>query len=394
MNLAESPDLIHFRTQARAWMRDHFVGDFTKLEGVIGPGSAHFDCALAKAWEREIAAGGWVGLTWPTSLGGRALPLAYEMAFQEEYVRAGGPGRLGHIGEHLLAPTLIAEGTDQQRARFLPPILKGEEFWAQGYSEPGAGSDLASVRTKATRSPTDDRWRVSGQKVWTSWARESDWAFVLARCDPESVRHRGLVLLMVRLDQPGVSIRPIEQISGASEFNELFLDEAIADADAAIGQPGDGWRVAMGLLTHERGASTLGQQAQFVNEFDRLTGFLNRTGLDRDAAVLEEWARHQARLRTLRFHALRVASSGGSEEGTRAAAASKYLWSNWRRDVGDFAARCLARLLMVPREEQQVVSHLKSLWLTSKADTIYAGTNEIQLNLIAQRALGLPRPSN
>jgi acyl-CoA dehydrogenase len=198
---------------------------------------------------------------------------------------------------------------------------------------------------------------------------------------------------MVRLNQPGVSIRPIQQISGASEFNELFLDDAIAEADAAIGQPGDGWRVAMGLLAHERGASTLGQQAQFVKEFDRLTGFLSRTGLDEDSAVQEEWARHQARLRTLRFHALRVASSGVSEEGKRAAAAAKYLWSNWRRDVGDFAARCLARVPVISEKEAQVVSHLKSLWLTSKADTIYAGTNEIQLNLIAQRALGLPRPS-
>jgi len=394
MNLSESPDLVSFRSQVRAWMRDNFVGEFAKLEGVIGPGSDHFDCALAKAWERQIAAGGWVGLTWPTALGGRDLPLAYEMAFQDEYVRAGGPGRLGHIGEHLLAPTLIAEGTDQQRAKYLPPILRGEEFWAQGYSEPGAGSDLASVRTKAVLSPSGGLWRITGQKVWTSWARESDWAFVLARCDPDSSRHRGLVLLMVRLDQPGVSIQPIQQISGASEFNELFLDGAVAEGDAAIGQPGDGWRVAMALLAHERGASTLGQQAQFVTEFDRLTGFLHRTGLDQDTAVQEEWARHQARLRTLRFHALRVASSGETPEGKRAAAAAKYLWSNWRRDVGDFAARCLARVPGISQDERRVVNHLKSLWLTSKADTIYAGTNEIQLNLIAQRALGLPRPQS
>lgn len=393
MNLQESADLLDFRARVREWMSSHFSGSFRQLEGVIGPGSKGFDCLLAKAWEREIAAGGWIGLTWPSSVGGRALPLAFEMAFQEEYVRAGGPGRLGHIGEHLLAPTLIAEGTESQKTKFLPPILRGEEFWAQGYSEPGAGSDLASLRTRADWDPDGQRWRVTGQKVWTSWARESDWAFVLARSEHGSQRHRGLVLLMVSLDQPGVSIRPIEQISGASEFNELFLDGAVAEGDAAIGAPGDGWRVAMGLLTHERGASTLGQQAQFVREFERLTSFLRRQALLQDASVSLEWARHQARLKTLRYHALRVTSSVSTPEGQRAASASKYLWSNWRRDVGHFAARCLARVPSVDAAEREVVDHLISLWLTSKADTIYAGTNEIQLNLIAQRTLGLPRTS-
>lgn len=393
MNLQESPELLAFRASVRDWMSAHFAGSFRQLEGVIGPGSKGFDCELAKAWERKVASGGWIGLTWPSAVGGRALPLVYEMAFQEEYVRAGGPGRLGHIGEHLLAPTLIAEGTEAQRARFLPPILRGEEFWAQGYSEPGAGSDLASLRTRADWDPDGQQWRVTGQKVWTSWARESDWAFVLARSEHGSQRHRGLVLLMVSLHQPGVSIRPIEQISGASEFNELFLDGAIAQADAAIGAPGDGWRVAMDLLTHERGASTLGQQAQFIREFERLTLFLRRHSLLHDASVAQEWSRHLARLRTLRHHAIRVASSLSTSQGQSAASASKYLWSNWRRDVGHFAARCLARIPSLDAEERAVVDHLISLWLTSKADTIYAGTNEIQLNLIARRTLGLPRTS-
>ncbi|NBV88995.1 MAG: acyl-CoA dehydrogenase [Betaproteobacteria bacterium] len=394
MNLRESEALRAFRSRVRDWMSEHFRGEFRRLTGVIGPGSESFDCTLAKAWERTIASGGWVGLSWPVSEGGQALSIAHEMVFQEEYVKAGGPGRLGHIGEHLLAPTLIAEGTQAQKARFLPPILKGEEFWAQGYSEPGAGSDLASLRTQAVWSSADQRWRVTGQKVWTSWARESDWAFVLARCEPGTQRHRGLVLLMVRLDQPGVTIRPIQQISGASEFNELFLDEAEAGADAAIGAPGDGWRVAMDLLAHERGASTLGQQAQFVTEFDRLTGFLTRQGLLQEGAISEEWARHQARLRTLRHHALRVTSANALPNAHRAASVSKYLWSNWRRDAGHFAARCLARVPAADRSEAEVVRHLRAFWLTSKADTIYAGTNEIQLNLIAQRSLGLPRASS
>ena len=266
MNLLETDEERSFRTRVRDWMAQHLCGEFEALRYAVALGASSEAAALAKRWEQQLAAGGWTGLGWPRQHGGRELPLAQQVIFHEEYVRCGGPGRLGHIGETLLAPTLIAHGTPELQARFLPGILAGETYWAQGYSEPGAGSDLAAVRTRARLDPDSGDWVIDGQKVWTSWAHESDWIFVLARCEPGSVRHQGLVLLLVPLRQPGVSLRPIRQITGESEFNEVFFDGARTEGSLHLGAPGQGWAVAMYLLGCERGASTLGQQAHFRHE--------------------------------------------------------------------------------------------------------------------------------
>ncbi len=210
-------DYEAFRAEIAAWMQQHLRGEFESIRNCSGLGDAGYDPKLAKRWEQALARGGWVGIGWPKEHGGRALPLAQQVVFHEEYVRAGGPGRLGHIGETLLAPTLMAFGTREQQQRFLPGILAGTEYWAQGYSEPNAGSDLANVQTRARLE--GDSWVIDGQKTWTSWAHESDWIFVVARCEPGSQRHKGLVMLLVPLRQAGVTIRPIKQITGDSEFN-------------------------------------------------------------------------------------------------------------------------------------------------------------------------------
>lgn len=387
MNLQETGAECAFRDSVRGWMVTHLVGEFEPLRHASGMGSPGYTPALAKRWEQQLAAGGWTGLGWPRSHGGRELPLAQQVIFHEEYVRCGGPGRLGHIGETLLAPTLIAHGTPALQARFLPGILAGQNYWAQGYSEPGAGSDLAAVRTRARIDPASGDWIIDGQKVWTSWAHESDWIFVLARCEPGSVRHKGLVLLLVPLDQSGVSLRPIRQITGDAEFNEVFFDGARTEGALMLGAPGQGWAVAMYLLGCERGASTLGQQAHFRSELEQVVAAARRGGAARDPVLRQRIAQAALGLQTLRSHALRTSDENASP---RAASISKYAWSNWRRSLGELAVDVLGAAGDIAGDDP-LNEALQRLWLLSRADTIYAGSNEIQCNLMAERALQMPR---
>ncbi|MBP7614733.1 MAG: acyl-CoA dehydrogenase family protein [Steroidobacteraceae bacterium] len=385
-------DYEAFRAEIATWMQQHLRGEFEPIRNCSGLGDTGYDPKLAKRWEQELARGGWVGIGWPGEHGGRALPLSQQVVFHEEYVRAGGPGRLGHIGETLLAPTLMAFGTREQQQRFLPGILAGTEYWAQGYSEPNAGSDLANVQTRARLE--GDSWVIDGQKTWTSWAHESDWIFVVARCEAGSQRHKGLVMLLVPLRQAGVTIRPIRQITGESEFNEVFFDGARTEGALHLGAPGEGWKVAMALLGFERGVSTLGQQAGFEREMQCLIDVARRNGAARDPALRQRIAQAAATLDALRCNALRVlaqdeAASGGVHV-SREAYIAKYVWSNWRRDFGRLAADVLGAAACLP-DDDPMAQKLRQVWLFSRSDTIYAGTNEIQLNLIAERALGMPR---
>lgn len=385
-------DYAGFRAEVRAWMQAHLRGEFEPLRACGGLGDSRYDPKLAKRWEQELARGGWVGVGWPKEHGGRALPLSQQVVFHEEYVRAGGPGRLGHIGETLLAPTVMAFGTPAQQRRFLPGILAGTEYWAQGYSEPNAGSDLANVQTRARLE--GDTWFIDGQKTWTSWAHESDWIFVVARCEPGSQRHHGLVMLLVPLRQKGVTIRPIRQITGDSEFNEVFFDGARTEGELHLGAPGEGWKVAMALLGFERGVSTLGQQAGFEREMACLIEVARRNGVARDPVMRQRIAQAAVTLDALRCNALRVLAQDDAAAGgvpvSREAYIAKYVWSNWRRDFGRLAADVLGAAATLP-DDDPLAQQLRQVWLFSRSDTIYAGTNEIQLNLIAERALGMPR---
>ena len=226
------------------------------MKGRGGPGDEHSLFEERLAWERALGAAGWTCLSWPVEYGGRDVTLLQQVIFYEEYARAGGPGRVGIVGEGLIGPTILHFGTEEQKQRFLPKIASGEELWCQGYSEPNAGSDLANVSTRAelVDGPSGQEWVVSGQKVWTSLAHWAEWCFVLARTDRDAPRHRGISYLLVPMNQPGIEIRPIEQITGDSEFNEVFFDEARTTADLVVGEVNGGWRVAMGTLAFERGA--------------------------------------------------------------------------------------------------------------------------------------------
>jgi alkylation response protein AidB-like acyl-CoA dehydrogenase len=375
-----------FRDEVRTWLAEHLAGEFAPLVGAGGPGREHQHVELRHAWEKELGRGGWIGLGWPVEAGGRGASIADQVVFHEEYAKAGGPGRLGHLGEQLLAPTLIAFGTQEQKDRFLPGIGSGEELWCQGYSEPEAGSDLAGVRTRAELR--DGRWHVEGQKVWTSLAHVADWCFVLARTDPASSRHKGLSFLLVPMDQPGVEVRPIVQLTDSSEFNEVFFDDALCDADNVVGQPGEGWRVAMGLLAFERGVSTLGQQVMFTREYDHVLALARSNGSFDDplvrAALHESWTG----LQVLKHQALRTLSNEAASSTGVEANVNKLLWANWHRALGELAMRVGGPASLVVDDE---LDPLQSMFLFTRSDTIYGGSNEIQRNIIAERHWGLPR---
>jgi alkylation response protein AidB-like acyl-CoA dehydrogenase len=368
-----------FRARVRDWLAEHLTGRFAPLAGAGGPGREHEQIPLRREWEQLLGAAGWIGLGWPSPYGGGA-GIERQVAFFEEYARAGGPGRLSHIGEYLLAPTLIAFGSEEQKQRFLPPIAAGTQLWCQGYSEPDAGSDLAAVRTRAVRDGAG--WRITGQKVWTSLAHIADWCFVLARTDPSAPKHRGLSYLLVPMDQPGVRVRPIVQLTGDAEFNEVFFDDAFTDAANLVGTAGEGWRVAMGTLGFERGVATLGQQVGFAREFDAVVSAARACGSYDDPAVHDRIVEAWIGLQVLRHHALRTL--GTDPPGVEASVA-KLLWAPWHQRLGELAVAVSGPSATLT---EGGLSDVQRLFLFTRADTIYGGSNEIQRNIIADRLLG------
>ena len=380
-------DVEEFRAEVRDWLAANLTGEFAALRGLGGPGREHeaFDERLA--WNQHLAKAGLTCLGWPVEHGGRGLSVAHRVAFYEEYARADAPDKVNHFGEELLGPTLIAYGTAAQQQRFLPKILDVTELWCQGYSEPGAGSDLANVATTAVLD--GDQWVINGQKVWTSLAHLSQWCFVVARTEKGSIRHAGLSYLLVPLDQPGVQIRPIVQLTGTSEFNEVFFDDARTDADLVVGAPGDGWRVAMGTLTFERGVSTLGQQIRYARELARLVELAQANGAAEDPLIRERLTRSWTGLRRMRSYALATMDVEGGGRAAGKDNVSKLLWANWHRDLGELAMDVVGKAGLVAAGGD--FDDWQRLYLFTRADTIYGGSNEIQRNIIAERVLGLPR---
>ena len=382
------PDDERFRAEVRGWLGSALTGEFAGLIGKGGPGREHEFVEERMAWERRLGADGWIGIGWPESDGGRGLRWQQQVIFHEEYARAGAPARVGHIGEQLLGPTLLMFGTARHKARFLPGILAGTELWCQGYSEPGAGSDLAAVRTRADLH--DGAWHVNGQKVWTSLAQFADWCFVVARTDPSSQRHRGLSYLLVPMHQAGIEIRPIMQLTGTSEFNEVFFDDARAAAEDVVGEPGDGWRVAMGTLAVERGVSTFGQQMGFEREFDAVLEQARALGSIADPDIAARITDAWIGLQVLRYTARALLGApAGTTPGTEANVV-KLLWAPWHQRLGELAVDVAGPDATVVGPGYDL-SDAQRLFLFTRADTIYGGSNEIQRNLIAERQLGLPK---
>jgi alkylation response protein AidB-like acyl-CoA dehydrogenase len=292
------------------------------------------------------------------------------------------------MSETLLAPTVIAFGSEEQKRRFLPPILAGEEVWCQGYSEPNAGSDLANVQTRARLD--GDEWVIDGQKVWTSWASFSVWCFVVCRSDPDSQRHRGLSYLLVPMHQAGVEIRPILQMTGDSEFSEVFYDGARTARENVLGAPGEGWKVALATLSFERGASTLGQQMSFRRELDAIVEAPRRNKKLDDPVVRQRLADAWIGLELQRYTALRTLSDAG-DATSRAAMVTKLFWASWHRDLGKLAMDVLGPESEIAEGFPYQLTPLQRMYLFTRSDTLYGGSNEIQRNIIAERGLGLPR---
>ncbi|MBV9664902.1 MAG: acyl-CoA dehydrogenase family protein [Actinobacteria bacterium] len=378
-----------FRQEVRDWLAENLVGEFAELGSRGGPGREHEGFEVRQAWERKLGAAGLTCLGWPRAHGGREATLGQQVAFHEEYARAGAPARLGHIGEGLIGPTIIEFGTAAQKERFLPPIRSGDELWCQGYSEPDAGSDLANVKTRAGRD--GDEWVITGQKVWTSLATWADWVFVLCRTDASAPKHKGLSYLLVPMDQPGIEVRPIVQLTGTSEFNEVFFDGARTPAGNIVGDVNDGWRVAMGTLAFERGVATLGQQVGFERELTNVIVSAQKNGANQDPVMRQRLAHSWIGLRLLRYNALRSLASIADGTPGPEASISKLHWASWHRALGELAVDVQGVHGLLAEGAPYDLTDEQRLFLFTRADTIYGGSNQIQRNIIGERALGLPR---
>jgi alkylation response protein AidB-like acyl-CoA dehydrogenase len=395
VDLSYSEEDQAFRAEIRDWLAEHLAGDFAALRGLGGAGRDHEAIEERLVWNRHLAAHGWTCVGWPKEHGGRGLSLWQQVIFHEEYARSNAPARVNHLGEELLGPTLIAFGTPEQQQRFLPKIVAVEELWAQGYSEPNAGSDLANVQTKARLE--GDEWVIDGQKVWTSNAHFSQWAFVIARTEAGSSRHHGLSFLLVPLDQDGVEIRPIEQLTGGSEFNEVFFTGARTSADLVVGDVGQGWAVAMGLLGFERGVSTIAHTVDYARELAGVVELARETGAIDDPVLRDRLARLKVELAVIRAQALRGLSavSGGDDSAAAGGAGSifKLVWANWHQRLGEVAMDVAGPAGLLARQSGTAydLDEWQRLFLFSRSDTIYGGSDEIQKNILAERVLGLPR---
>jgi alkylation response protein AidB-like acyl-CoA dehydrogenase len=390
----------------RAEVREVLAGELPPGWAGIGaiPGRADAE-EFAARWRQVLHRRGLLGITWPEEYGGRGLSRLHQVVLVEELARAGVP-----FGEHtdlfgikMLGSTLLRWGTPEQRRWFLPRILSGEDRWCQGFSEPGAGSDLAALSTRATRDGTD--WVIDGQKTWTSVAHRANWIFLLARTDPRAQGHAGISFLLCPLDQPGVEIRPIRQLTGDSDFNEVFFTGARTRGDLVVGAPDQGWTVAMTLLGHERGEEAATNPILFRAELDRLFALAAERGRDRDPLIRERLAWCYGRVEIMRYLGYRILTQvlHGTELGAAASVAKLY-WSEYHVAVTELALDIQGLDGLIPegrgplravRTDDPGAPNSPGSWLgaflNARAGTIYAGTSEVQRNILAETVLGLPR---
>ncbi|CAB1368534.1 acyl-CoA dehydrogenase [Denitratisoma oestradiolicum] len=387
MDLKYTPQQEAFRQEVRSWMKENVpkepLQDFDTEEGF----------AQHRAWEAKLNEGGWGMVTWPKELGGRSCNLIEWLIFEEEYWGAGAPLRVNQNGIFLLGPTLMEYGTEEQKKRFLPRMASCADMWAQAWSEPGAGSDMAAIRTKAVRQ--GDHYVINGQKTWSTRARWADWAFGIFRTDPDSERHHGLSYILVPLNLPGITIRPIRQLNGLAGFAEIFFDDVKVPVENLLGKEGGGWNVAMATAGFERGLM-LRSPARYQETARRLVQLYlaNREEADRDPSIREAVIKAWMDAEAYTLSTYRTASKlvNGAKIGPESST-NKIFWSELDIQMHDTAMRILgsrAELLPEAPDAGDVGTWLDG-FLFSQAGTIYAGSNEIQRNIIAERMLGMPR---
>jgi alkylation response protein AidB-like acyl-CoA dehydrogenase len=384
VDFRDSTEEARFREEVRAWIDENLPDE---LRGHRG-GEARFDGPEVRAWSRALYDAGWVGISWPEAFGGRGLSPRFQALYLEEEARAEAPPHIGVIGLGMAGPTIISRGTDAQKARYLQPLLAADEIWCQGFSEPGAGSDLAGVRTSARLD--GDRFVVDGQKVWSSYAHIADFCILLARSDPDSDRHAGLTYLIVDMRAPGVEVRPLRQITGEAEFNEIFLSGVEVPLENVIGEIGGGWDVAMTTLLHERGTLAFALVARLEVQVRKLLALARDRGATptQREAIAREWIRLQA-LRLTAYRSLSALERTGipGPEGS----ILKLEWSEANQRITKLAVELLGADAQLLPPNAPYGGHWTIQQLRSRGNTIEAGTSEILRNIAAERVLGLPR---
>jgi alkylation response protein AidB-like acyl-CoA dehydrogenase len=381
VDLTLSPQEEAFRDELRTWLDANHPGP--EPEGDEG------GFEFRREWQRKLHADGWAGVSWPKEYGGRGATLVEQAIFNEEVVRSKAPSAANVLGLAMGGPTVIAHGTEEQKRRYLEPILSAEEIWCQGFSEPGSGSDLASLKTKAVRD--GDEWVVTGQKVWTTLAHHSKWCMLVARTDPEAPKHKGITYFLLDMDQPGVQIRPLVQITGEAEFNELFLEEARVPHDNIIGGEGNGWGVAITTLMHERATLAFGLQVQVHIALGELvekarTTRANGKMASEDALVRDRLAQLYIEAEVLRLNAYRGLSAI-MQHGVPGPEGSlgKWHWAEVNQALTELAQDIAGPRAMLRSDDWTY------RFLRARANSIEGGTTEILKNIVAERVLGLPR---
>jgi alkylation response protein AidB-like acyl-CoA dehydrogenase len=415
MDLTYPPEAEEFRGVIRAWLTENLPEGWGTPEFSMTPAER---AAFNEQWTATLFAGGWICASWPTEYGGKGLTLLQQVVLNEEFARAGAPLRADFFGDTLVGPTLLQWGTEEQKKQFIPSILNGTIAWCQGFSEPDAGSDLASLKTKAELD--GDEWVINGQKVWTTQARRADYIFLLARTDPDAPKHAGISYLLVPMKQPGVEVRPIEQIDGSAEFNEVFLTNVRCPKENVIGGVNNGWKVAMTTLGFERGTSATTGYRRFQKEFNEILGLAQARGANHDALIRQRLARSWSKIKIMQINGYRTLTD--ALQGTNATAAlgatNKMFWSEAHQETMQLALDILGpdgQILLgrASRDGQDgresdggqemllpgarrgradyPVNNLQSLFFFSRSETIWGGSAEIQRNIVGERMLGLPK---
>jgi alkylation response protein AidB-like acyl-CoA dehydrogenase len=390
MDLQPTAEQEQFRAECRSWLRENLPWEYGKGFPPRFDDLAE-EVAYLRTWQQKLADAHLVGVTWPVAYGGRGAGALHHFIVQEELARARAPELVGRIGINLVGPTLLAHATDEQRTRWLPKILRAEELWCQLFSEPGAGSDLASVKTRATR--TDGGWTVNGQKVWTSYAQFADWGLCLARTDPDAPKHKGISALVIDMRGDGVDVRPLVQSTGEAEFNEVFFDDAFVPDDRIIGEVNNGWRVSSSTLTHERGTNPR-QLVIHIQLLEELLRLALESGAYDDHRLQQRLAQAYVEVRLFQLHNWRSLSrlEHGRELGPEGSALKLY-WSEMSKRLHDTAMAVLGPSAPLWRDadDNPGDGRWQRSWLYYQSSSIFAGTNEIQRNIIGERVLGLPR---
>jgi alkylation response protein AidB-like acyl-CoA dehydrogenase len=383
MHLHYTPEQDAFRAEVRAWMEAHVPKEpLITLECREG-----YDQHVV--WERTLASGNWGMVTWPEEFGGRGLDLIQWLIFEEEYFRAGGPNRANQNGIFLLGPTIMEFGTEEQKKRFLPPMARGEVIWAQAWSEPGAGSDMAAISSKAVRD--GDHYIISGQKTWSSRAAFADWGFGMFRTDPDSKRHKGLTFILFDLNTPGITRRPIRQLHGETGFAELFFDEVRVPVENCLAGEGEGWNVAMATAGFERGLM-LRSPGRFQATAKRLVELYLKHEVEASPAAREAVVRAWGAAQAYAYNTYAVAAKimAGGKIGAEASL-NKIFWSELDRSMHRTAMQLLGAHAELKRFDNGNVNQWLEGYIFSLSGPIYAGSNEVQRNITAERLLGLPR---